>query len=169
MSAHVRNIKAKNCSCGEVHNAEQFGAAHAAQRQTQERSDRTAVQLTLQNSDLHLCLSDSTLTLSTSRTGGQGGSLSAEKERQRCKSLADAKARAPDACKDMNDRKGKQFKWCCWHCGCNCTHSTKGCCELSEEDKENHKQATCKTALGGNTKFIGCHGKCQIDCDFDSL
>lgn len=139
MSAQMANIEAENRSYREANSAAQFQAALAAQRQTQddEISALTGQLLDMrsQNSDLRSRLSNSTPTLSTSGTGSEGAAPIAEKERRRRELLANAKARAPDAYKEMNDGKGRQFKWYCWHCGCNCTHSTKGCHELSDEDK----------------------------------
>ena len=174
MSAQMASLEAENRSYREANSAAQFRAAFAAQQaHDDEISALSALtgqlsDLRSQNSDLRSRLSNSTPTLSTAGTGSHEGS-SAEEERRRQELLAKAKARPPDTYKDMNDGKGRQFKWYCWVCGCNCTHPTKGCFECPIALKEKYKAATTKQPLGGNPKFIERYGKFQREFGFDSL
>ena len=83
--------------------------------------------------------------------------------------LQTAKGRSPAAYKHINGGKGKQFKRYCWKCGCNCTHSTQGCYELSEAQRQAFKDATFTNTMGGSTKFLERRDKYQKDYGFDSL
>ena len=83
--------------------------------------------------------------------------------------LQTAKGRSPAAYKHINEGKGKQFKRYCWKCGCNCTHSTRGCYELTELQRQACKNATFTDTMGGSTKFLERRDKYQKDYGFDSL
>ena len=104
-----------------------------------------------------------------SSSGTRSTAAAMEEDIRRRESLANAEAQSPNAHKDMNDGKRRQFKWCCWKCGCDCTHSTKSCCDCTPDEKSKFKLATVCGTLGGNSKFLGCHMKCQIEFNFDSL
>ncbi len=83
--------------------------------------------------------------------------------------LRAANERRPDSYKHLNDGRGKQFTRYCWHCGCNCTHSTRRCLALSDELCEKYKDASFKDTMGGNTKFIERRNDYQKKHQFDSL
>ena len=83
--------------------------------------------------------------------------------------LETARRRRPDAYKHLNEGKGKRFTKYCWHCGCNTTHGTKKCYELSPEQKARYGAASFDDTMGGSTKFLARRGHYQIDYGFDSL
>ena len=83
--------------------------------------------------------------------------------------LQTAKGRSPAAYKHINEGKGKQFKRYCWKCGCNCTHSNRGCYELTALQRQACKSATFTDTMGGSTKILERRDKYQKDYRFDSL
>ena len=83
--------------------------------------------------------------------------------------LQTAKQRAPDAYKHLNSGRGKLFGRYCWLCGCNCTHSTRGCYELNDDQKQRYKDATFTNTMNGSTKFLDRRDRYQKDFNFDSL
>ena len=102
----------------------------------------------------------------TSGTNPNTPAVQTEKQQQL---LQTAKGRSPTAYKHINDGKGKQFKRYCWKCGCNCAHSTRGCYELSEAQRQTFKDATFTKTMGGSTRFLERREKYQKDYGFDSL
>lgn len=80
-----------------------------------------------------------------------------------------AKGRNPAQYKTKNDGRGKRFSRYCWRCGINTTHSTRGCFELTTEQKALYKDATGANTMGGSTKFLEREGKWMSDYNFDSL
>ena len=80
-----------------------------------------------------------------------------------------AKNRAPDAYKHYNNGQGKRFSRYCWRCGCNCTHSTRGCYECTDDEKRRYKDATFTNTMGGSTKFLERRDQYQKDFNYDSL
>jgi hypothetical protein len=83
--------------------------------------------------------------------------------------LHTAKTRDPTAYKHLNDGKGKKFNKYCWHCGCNCTHSSRRCYELNEDQQRRYQNASFDDTMGGSTKFLDRRGRWQADYSFDSL
>ena len=83
--------------------------------------------------------------------------------------LQTAKQRAPDSYKNINGGQGKRFGRYCWKCGCNCTHSTRGCYECTDAEKQAYSQASFKDTMGGNTKFLERKDQYQKVFNFDSL
>ena len=53
--------------------------------------------------------------------------------------LEAARRRNPADYKHVDDGRGKKFRYYCYKCGCNTTHNTNGCYELSTEDKAKYK------------------------------
>ena len=83
--------------------------------------------------------------------------------------LHTATNRSPRDFRTYNDGKGKRFTSYCWKCGCNCTHWTKRCLELSGNDRKKYRDADFDNRMGGSTKYLERQGKYQKDYDFDSL
>ena len=83
--------------------------------------------------------------------------------------LAQAKQRDPRDYKNLNNGKGKRFNRYCWHCGCNTTHSSQSCYQLSKSDRTKYKPATVTNHMGGSEHFIDRFNKYQADYNFDSL
>ena len=82
-----------------------------------------------------------------------------------------AKNRRPDAYKNLNGGRGKQFMFYCWHpdCGVNTNHNTDRCYALTDEQKTKYKNATFVNRMGGSEKNIDRFGRFQRDYNFDSL
>jgi hypothetical protein len=83
--------------------------------------------------------------------------------------LHTAKTRAPDSYRHANDGRGKKFTKYCWKCGCNCTHWTRRCYELTDAEKQQYKDASFSNTMGGSSKFLDRRDKYQQDFQFDSL
>ena len=77
--------------------------------------------------------------------------------------------RNPRHYSNANDGKGKRFSSYCWKCGCNCTHWTKKCLELTGSERKKYRDADFDNTMGGSTKFLDRRGKYQSDYNFDSL
>ena len=170
MSVHMAHMEAENRNyrnqSAEAHSAQQFRDALKADFIRREPRDDEMSALTGVISELSSRVDRLSHSTSTDQTTDTSGTNGASRRREL---LANAKARAPDSYKIMNDGKGRQFKWYCFHCGCNCTHSTKGCYEMTDEDKAKYKHATVKNTLGGSTKFLDRYCKYQSEFGFDSL
>ena len=80
-----------------------------------------------------------------------------------------ANNRNPRDYKSANDGKGKRFSSYCWKCGCNCTHWTKRCLELTSSERKKYRDADFDNTMGGSNKFLDRRGKYQSDFNFDSL
>jgi hypothetical protein len=80
-----------------------------------------------------------------------------------------AKNRNPKDTSHLNDGQGRRFTSYCWKCGCNCTHWTRKCLELSGNDRKKYKDADFDNLMGGSTKFLDRRGKFQKEFGFDSL
>lgn len=80
-----------------------------------------------------------------------------------------AKYRNPKDFKNVNNGNGRYFNSYCWLCGVNCTHGTRACRELSQNEQKKYKSATHTNTMGGSTKFIERWGKPMKDYNFDSL
>jgi len=104
----------------------------------------------------------------SSGTGSTAGNTTTDTEEQQRK-LTAARNRAPDTFKHLNGGKGKKFNKYCWKCGCNCSHWTRGCLELTDAQKAQYRDASFDNLLGGSKKFLGRRGMYQIDFNFDSL
>ena len=168
MSVHVAQLEAENQTYREANSAQQVREAFQASMGTRRRpQDDEISALTGVISDLRSTV-DRLSSDSTIPTSGTGSNATEEEKRRR-ELLANAKARPPDAYKDMNNGKGRQFKWYCGRCGVNCTHSTKGCYECTPDEKKAFALATTKNTLGGSTKFLDRYMKYQVDYNFDSL
>ena len=83
--------------------------------------------------------------------------------------LHTARTRNPRDYSNLNSGKGKRFVSYCWKCGCNCTHWTKKCLELTGSERRKYRDADFDDLMGGSTKFLDRRGKYQSDYDFDSL
>ena len=77
--------------------------------------------------------------------------------------------RAPDYFRNLNDGKGLQFSKYCVKCGCNCTHTSRRCRDLTRAEQLKYEKAHCKDTMGGSTKFLAREGKWQSEFGFDSL
>ena len=80
-----------------------------------------------------------------------------------------ARERNPADYKNLRGGRGKRFSSYCFHCGCNCTHWTRRCFELSSADRKKYANADFDNTMGGSTKFLERRGKDQADFGFDSL
>ena len=83
--------------------------------------------------------------------------------------LRNAQNRAPDAYRESNEGRGRKFNKYCWYCGCNCTHWTRKCYELNNDQKARYRDANFNNTMGGSTKYLDRKGKWQADYNFDSL
>ena len=77
--------------------------------------------------------------------------------------------RTPASYAHLNNGKGRKFNKYCWQCGVNCTHWTRKCRDLTEEQKGRYRDADFDNTMGGSTKFMDRRGKYQCDYRFDSL
>ena len=93
---------------------------------------------------------------------GSGGS-------RREEMLHTARNRNPKDYQNLNDGRGKRFSSYCWKCGCNCTHWTRKCLELSSSERRKYRDADFDNLMGGSTRFLDRRGKYQTDFNFDSL
>ena len=97
-------------------------------------------------------------------------SSSAEKNQSRTQELLHiAKNRDPKVYKNLNGGQGKRFTSYCWKCGCNCTHWTRKCIELSSNERQKYRDADFDNLMGGSTHFLDRRGKYQAEFAFDSL
>ena len=108
------------------------------------------------------------LSAGASMAGGTHQQYSQETTTQQDRINA-AKRRAPDSYRDANDGRGLQFSKYCRNCGCNCTHWTRRCYELSDAEKQQYKNASFSNLMGGSTKFLERRDKYQKEFNFDSL
>ena len=100
---------------------------------------------------------------STSTSTGYGGGQRKEQL------LEQARHRAPNSYKNLNDGRGKKFTKYCWNCGCNTTHWTRRCYALTDDQKNRYREASFDNTMGGSTKFLDRRDRYQKDYDFDSL
>ena len=81
----------------------------------------------------------------------------------------DPRGSGPDRWKHKNKGRGLKFSKYCWKCGCNCTHYTHSCHDLSKEDRARYEDATCSNTMGGSTKYIERRDKYQKEFGFDGI
>ena len=81
----------------------------------------------------------------------------------------DPQGTGPDRWKLKNKGRGLKFDKYCWSCGCNCTHYTRSCRDLSKEDRARYEDATCSNTMGGSTKYIERRNKYQKEFGFDGI
>lgn len=99
----------------------------------------------------------------TNNRGGASGSA------DNGRALEAARRKPPDMYKNSNDGRGLMYNRYCWNCGCNCTHTTTRCYELTEEQKQRYAYATCSNTMGGSRKHLERRDMWQKDFGFDSL
>ena len=80
-----------------------------------------------------------------------------------------ARNREPRNYRNFNGGKGKRYSSYCWKCGCNCTHWTKRCLELTSNERKKYREADFDNLMGGSTKNLDRQGKYQADFGFDGL
>jgi len=107
-------------------------------------------------------------------SGSSNTTLTSETtDNDRANKLRVAQDRRPDAYKNINGGRGKQFMFYCWNdgpgCGVNCTHNTDRCYALSKEDKLKYKDAIYCVRMGGRERNLTHFGRFQRDYNFDSL
>ena len=68
----------------------------------------------------------------------------------------------------MNGGKGLQFRKYCRHCGCNCSHWTRSCPYINEDEKRRYKKANFRNTMGGSNHNMDRRDKWQSDFNFDS-
>ena len=69
----------------------------------------------------------------------------------------------------MHGGKGLQYRKYCKHCGCNCTHWTRSCPYLNEDEKRRYKKASFRNTMGGSDRNMCRRDKYQADFHFDSF
>ena len=132
--------------------------AHQAETQAEQNSDQQSLVSALTQ------LTQDVAALKSQGNRTQGTTSLSKDER-----IHIARNRNPKDYKSLNGGKGKQFQWYCWKCGVNCTHGTRFCYELDNNQKKKFKDATPTNTMGGSTKLLDRHGKYQSDYGFDSL
>ena len=173
MSVDMANLAAENHSYREQATRAAYQMEGRRVPQDDELSALSGIisELRSVNTDLRSRLSDATAT--TMGTGSGAGTAPyrppGEHGRREAELLRVAKVRPPDSYKDQNGRKGRKFDKYCVNCGVNCTHTSKGCYELSLADRDKYKDATATNRMGGSTKFLDRVGKYQSEYGFNSL
>ena len=155
---------------------ESISALQAENRSLQDEQAQLKFQQALQAEQMRDTSDDSVSTITAyiedleRRRAAQERSQDTSGQSDRTRELiAIARNRNPADYKNLNGGKGKQFSSYCWKCGCNTTHWTKRCFDLSFSDRKKYKDADFDNQMGGSCKFIDRRGKYQSDFGFDSL
>ena len=69
-----------------------------------------------------------------------------------------ARRQPADHYKNLNDGRGLKYNKYCWKCGCNCTHWSRRCYELSTDERERYSKADFDNMMGGSTRYMDRRG-----------
>ena len=169
LQAEARSLQANNTELVWQLNFHQAMQAEQRDHSTNRSYQDDMSAITDQLAGLKQDISSIQFSTSQNKSSGTGTGTSTTDSTRTQELLHIAQNRDPKEYRNLNGGKGKRFRSYCVRCGCNCTHWTRKCLELSAADRLKCKDADFDNRMGGSTKFLDRRGKYQTDYGFDSL